>query len=325
MTPVEKLHKQLIQINSTSDNENQIGEFLIDLLKTNGFDVNKNIVDENGFNVIVKYGEPRVYLEAHMDTVSPFLEFKETKTEIFGRGACDTKGCIASMIIAGIQAKNNGLNDFGFIFTVGEENTFRGAKRIIESKIKIPFVIVGEPTSLEIVNSHYGMLTLKLMAKGKTAHSSRPEKGINAIDILLNDLEKIKKIKFNTKTLVNITKINGGTADNIIPDYAEAFVNFRIHPEDKIKYFQKFKKIFPELVIEQKLRKSIKTQIPKELSFIKKVKEVKYMTELSFLKNGVVLGPGNIEYAHSINEKIEKSELNKAVEIYYQIIKNYNL
>jgi acetylornithine deacetylase/succinyl-diaminopimelate desuccinylase-like protein len=67
------------------------------------------------------------------------------------------------------------------------------------------------------------------------------------------------------------------------------------------------------------------TKVPKELSFIKKVKTVKYFTELSYYKKGVVFGPGDIKFAHSEKEMIEKSDLRKAVKIYKRIIENYNL
>lgn len=324
MISVEQLHKKLILIPSLSGDENEVGNFITNLLIDNGFEVKKDIVDNNGFNIIATLGKPKVFLSAHMDTVAPFLDYKETKTEIFGRGACDTKNCIASMLTAGFKAKNDGLNNFGFIFTVGEETDFRGAKKIVKSGIKIPFVVVGEPTSLDIINSHYGILTLKLIAKGKAAHSSQPEKGINAIDILLESLEKIKKIKFHPKTLASLTKISGGVASNIIPNKAEVLICIRNYPDDEKNYFEEFKKLLPNLLIEEELKiDSVITKVPKELAFVKNIRSVKYGTELSLFKNGVVIGPGNIKFAHSEREKIGKKELNKAVEVYYRIIKNF--
>lgn len=325
MNPVEELHKKLILIQSPSNNENEIGNFIFELLKVCDFDVIKNIVDDGGFNIVAKSGKPKIFLAAHMDTVLPFLNYKETKNEVFGRGACDTKGSLASMITAGIKAKGDNLTDFGFIFTVGEEVDFRGVKNIVKSKIDIPFVIVGEPTSLDIINAHHGVLVLKLIAKGKSAHSSKPNEGINAIEIILDGLNKILQFKLHDDTLLNLSRINGGIADNIIPNNAEATLSLRISPDDKTDYLKEIKKILAKIEVKKILEiEGVKTKVPKELSFIKKIRSVRYATELSFFKNGIVLGPGDIKHAHGDNERIFKKELNQAVDVYYKIIKNFN-
>lgn len=325
MKDVNKLLIDLVNIESISGNEAQIGQFIYDLLQKEGFKVEKNIVSRNRFNVIAKVGQPKIYLSAHMDTVQPILSVKETSSVIFGRGACDTKASIASMITAGIESKNQDLTDFGLFFTVGEETDFCGVKNILQSGFKIPFVIIGEPTGLDIVNGHFGILILNLEAGGKAAHSSVPHKGINAIDKLLQALGALSKIKLNQQTIMSIVKINGGVADNIIPETAEAILSFRVDPQDKTDYAKMIQqkvgdlaKVKPGLSLN-----GILVQVPPELKFIKKVRSVRYATELSFLKNGVVVGPGDDSCAHGKDEKIDKKELLKAVEIYQQIIKNY--
>jgi acetylornithine deacetylase len=316
----------LIKINSESGNELEICNFVFNLLKKGGFKVKKIPVNKKGFNIIAKIGKPKVYLSAHLDTVKGFLDIKQTKDKIFGRGSCDTKASVATMIKAAVNCKNQNLKDFGLIFTIGEEDSFQGVKKIIKSKINIPFVIVGEPTSLEIVNGHFGILNLSIIARGKKAHSINPQKGINAIVKLIKAIELIKSVKRNKKTSLNVARIEGGVADNIIPDKAKALISLRIALNDKKNYLKEFKKSLKGLA---KIKKemevsSVSTKIPKELSFIKKNKTARYLTELSFYRKGVVLGPGNIKFAHSDNEQIRKSELKKAVKIYKKIIKNYN-
>lgn len=325
MTEVEQLLKKLILIPSPSGNENGICNFVFKLLEENGFDTKKIQVDDNGFNVIATLGKPKVFLAAHLDTVSPFLDYKETETDIFGRGACDTKGCVAGMLTTALECKKKGFNNFGLIFTVGEETDFRGAKKILESGVEIPFVIVGEPTCLEIVNGHFGILIIKLSAKGKTAHSSQPDKGINAINLLLKTVFSVNLMPVHPESLMSLVQINGGLADNIIPDNAEAIFSFRISPEDKEDYVKKIQSLATEGVCPDKQIEieSVYTDVPEELDFIKGRKVVKYCTELSFFKNGVVLGPGDIGFAHGSEEHISKKELIKSVEIYSDIIKNF--
>lgn len=322
----EDLLKKLILIPSVSGYENTVGKYLFDLLKKYGFDTKKYTVEKDRFNIVAKIGNPKVFLSAHMDTVAPVLEYKETETNIFGRGSCDTKASIATMITAAIDAKKQGIKNFGLIFTVGEESSLDGAKAIMKSKINIPFIVVGEPTSMEIVNKHFGILVIKISAKGKSAHSSRPEKGINAIDILLDAIKRVKEISLYPETLMSLVQIAGGIADNIIPDTANAIFSFRISPNDTNDYpkiFKSFETGNLKVFVLQEVQ-PISCKVPKELSFIKTVRTVKYFTELSFYKNGIVLGPGDIQYAHGKEERIEKNELSKAVKIYIKILKNFS-
>jgi acetylornithine deacetylase len=326
MTPEETLLKELMSIFSYSGNELQIGEYIFNLLFQNGFQPEKLPVSKGRFNIVVKYGKPNIYLSAHMDVVKPMLDYRETKTHIYGRGACDTKASVAAMLTAAINAKNEGLTDFGLIFTVGEEEDLIGAKTVVDSGLDIPFVIVGEPTSLEIVNGHFGIIIIKVTAHGKAAHSSRPEKGINAIDMLLSVVKKIKTIPIFPETLISLVQINGGTADNIIPDEANAVFSFRISPKDTTNYVEKFKLLADKNInVDATLQiDAVYCDVPKELSFIETRRTVKYLTELSFFKNGVVIGPGDIQYAHGPDEQLPREELSKAVKIYQQILKNFS-
>lgn len=325
MTLEESLLKELISIPSFSGNELQIGDFIFNLLSQHGFQPEKLTVSKDRFNIVVKYGKPSVYLSAHMDVVKPMLDYRETETHIYGRGSCDTKASVAAMLTAAINAKNKGLTNFGLIFTVGEEDDLIGAKTVVKSDLNIPFVIVGEPTSLEIVNGHFGILIIKVSARGKAAHSSRPEKGINAIDILLSAIEKFKTIPIFPESLMSLVQINGGIADNIIPSEANAIFSFRISPNDTTNYLEKFKS-FSVKDIEIEILQQVDPvycDVPNELLFIETRRTVKYLTELSFFKKGVVIGPGDIQYAHGPDEQLPREELSKAVEIYEQILKNY--
>jgi len=328
MISVEELLKNLITIPSISGDEINVGDYIFDLLQKQNFQVKKQFVDQNRFNLIASFGNPKIYFSAHMDTVAPFIDFNGDKNYIYGRGSCDTKSSIASMIIAAIRAKNNGFNNFGLIFTVGEETNFDGIKSLIKSNINIPFIVVGEPTLCDLVNGHYGILNIKLTSQGKAAHTSQPQKGVNAIDLLIDSIKKIKSISIHPKTPISLVKIEGGSADNIVPQNANAIFGLRPSPNDLNNYYDLFKSKLSQdknIKIEAIINvPPVHFNVPKELLFLGKGQTVKYFTELSFCSNGVVLGPGDIQFAHGSDEKINKSELSKAVDIYYQILKNYS-
>jgi len=326
MISVESLLKDLINFPSISGSEDAIANYILGLLKQNNFKVQKNWVDKKRFNIIAQVGTPKIYLSAHMDTVSPFIKFSEDKKYIYGRGSCDTKASVASMIVAGINSKNNGINNFGLIFTNGEETNFDGIKSLIKSKMEIPFIVIGEPTSCCPINGHFGILNIKITSHGKAAHTSNPQNGVNAIDLLIKAVEKINKVPVHPETPISLVQIDGGVADNIIPETANAIFGLRPSPNDKNNY----QKIFNSAINQKNVKTEvlinvppINFSIPKELDFLGQGQTVKYFTELSFCNNGIVLGPGDIKYAHGPDEKILKSELSKAVDIYVQILKKY--
>ncbi len=324
---VNKLLKELINISSETGSEAKISEYLFNYLKKRAFNITRFPVQKGRVNILSQVGKPKIILQAHVDVVPPHIRASEDEKYIYGRGACDTKGSVASMIIAAQNALKSGITDFGLLFTVGEEIDFIGAKKAQALIEKLnAFIIVGEPTLLKPVVAHYGVLVISLSCYGKAAHSSQPSRGENAIDRLIALLNgPIKKLNIHQDTLMSLVKINGGIAENIIPDKAEAVLSFRIAPTDENDYHQQIKNLVGVHAMVQEIRKlpPICSKVPKSLKFLGKGKTVKYGTELTFFKNGLVLGPGNIMDAHTPNEKISKNELNTAVNIYSKILKLY--
>src|SRR5581483_4123946 len=102
-----QLTRALIDIETITENEERIGDFLFDRLselaaRCNG-QVERMRVADKRFNVLATFGDPVVTLSTHMDTVPPFFASSEDDEFIHGRGACDTKGIIAAMIMAATQ------------------------------------------------------------------------------------------------------------------------------------------------------------------------------------------------------------------------------
>ena len=120
---VFQLTRRLIDVESITPNEREIGNVLADYmsdLAARGNGVFERMPVEPGRdNVFVRFGEPRVVLSTHMDTVPPFLPSREDDNDIWGRGACDTKGIIASMLGAAEELIAAGTRNFGLLFVGG--------------------------------------------------------------------------------------------------------------------------------------------------------------------------------------------------------------
>src|SRR5215469_10044338 len=126
------LTRALIDIESITTNEERVGswlsEYLSPLAARYGGYVERIEVEPHRFNVFAQWGDtPMVTLSTHMDTVPPFVPAREDAEHIWGRGACDTKGIIASMITASAALLENGQRNFGLLFVVGEERNSAGA------------------------------------------------------------------------------------------------------------------------------------------------------------------------------------------------------
>ena len=310
-----ELTKELLKIPSPSGEEKEIGNYLVNRLKTN-FEVTTQKVDNN-FNIFAIKGNPKLVLQTHIDTVPKQLELKEDVGFVYGRGACDTKGIIACMVLAAEEAVKVGKTYFGLVFTVCEETNFAGIKQAV-TQLDPELVIVGEPTDFKVVYGQKGIFSFKIECKGKSAHSAMPEKGDSAIIKLLDELDRIRKIKLPEnelgKTTLNIGTIKGGTVNNVIPDYAEADISVRTTVSaEEIKELLGIKEavsLDPTIITDQELLD--------KFSYDKIT--VPYFTEMYFWKKAIVFGPGKIEFAHSDDEKISKTDLERGKEEYLQII-----
>jgi len=327
----EDLLLELIKIPSLSGNEAQIGDFIINRLKGK-FKIQKQNLGVN-FNILASVGQPKILLSSHLDVVPGNPEIKKDSEFIHGRGACDTKSQVAAGILAAEKALENGLTNFGILFTVEEETDFTGAKKvgeIIPDSVKL--IIIGEPSNLDIISGQKGLLTIKASCKGKSAHGSMPEQGINAIEKLIDNLQKLKKIKFpKSKVLgentINIGKISGGTKVNIVPDYAEAEIDIRASIPPAVI----LEKIKQELNIDIEIINFYEPIFSKQAKKIAKklnlnTRTVSYFTEAAFLNKKaetIVLGAGDIKDAHSEQEKVKISDFKKLIDIYYKLIRIY--
>jgi len=285
-------------------------------------------VEDRRFNVLATFGEPRVTLSTHQDTVPPFIPSREDDNYIWGRGACDVKGIIASMLLAAEALLEQGVRGIALLFVVGEERNSAGAYEAARHPRGSRFLINGEPTSNRLALGSKGALRYEISASGRMAHSAYPELGESAIEKLLDALAAVRKIalpedKILGPSTLNIGTIGGGRAPNVIPDAAKAEVMIRLVSD-------------PASTREAVVAACGKLAEAKEILCIPAIHleavpgiettVVAYTTDIPAFGGQwgkpLLLGPGTIHVAHTSQERVPKRELIEAVSLYQHIVRN---
>ena len=310
-------------------------------------------------------GKKPIILSGHTDVVpvskgwssDPFTAtIKGNK--LFGRGSCDMKGFIAcTLAYAKIFKENNLDRDIHFCYTFDEETACIGAPLLIKElkkrNIKNGICIIGEPTNMKIIEAHKGMNEYTIHFGGLAGHSSKPHKGVNAIEYAsryVNKLLDIRKelIKRAPKDCIfdpphstlSIGGISGGIAHNVIADKCKVewetrpvnksdadFVTNEIDKFVNEKLLPNMKKIFPESFIKkeiigevigfEKLDESEACEFVTSITGDNSREVVSFGTEAGLFQeigiSTVVCGPGSIEQAHKIDEYIELNEIKKCL------------
>ncbi len=217
-------------------------------------------------------GGPTIVFDAHTDTVpasdwadrafSPRIE----AGRLYGRGTCDTKGSLAAMMVALAAAAQNGEQlphsvvllasadeEYGrtgvraFLDSVGPASSRSPIHRLearatTEARPTIDYAVVGEPTCCRPVIACKGAARCDMVVPGKSAHTSTPRRGINAIArmaSLVRVLEEYERTVLARKThplvdaaTVTPAMVRGGTATNVVPDSCRVSVDLRTMPDE---------------------------------------------------------------------------------------------
>ena len=331
MINIFELTRALVDIESVTENEHEIGnylfQFLSGLAERYGGQVERMTVENNRFNVFAQWGEPIVTMSTHMDTVPPFFRSREDDEFIWGRGACDTKGIIATMIESAEALLENGVRNFGLLFVVGEERNSAGALAASKEPRGSRFLINGEPTENKLALGSKGALRYQITARGRMAHSAYPHLGESAIEKLLDVLESIRRIELPEdptlgKSTLNIGTITGGRAPNVIPDYArsELFVRLVGDPASTriaIDRAAEGKAEVAEVLYMPALRLGALDGMETTV--------VAFTTDIPAFGDAwgkpYLIGPGTIHVAHTVEERVPKWQLLEAVNIYQNMVR----
>ena len=179
-------------------------------------------------------------------TGDPF-RLTERDGKLFGRGACDAKGPIVAMAEAGPPARRRSATSWRgtlIMMFVADEEINGGGSRVLARQQPTPdWIVIGEPTNNAVFAAHKGCLRPLIRAKGKAAHSGRPELGVNAI-LAASRLtsifdERDRELRALSHPLVghaslSVTRIVGGIGDNVIPESCEMVLDRRLLPGESL-------------------------------------------------------------------------------------------
>jgi acetylornithine deacetylase len=311
-----------------------------------------------------------IALAGHTDVVpvsgqswqtDPF-ELSETDGHFFGRGTSDMKGFIALALVAASSIVSGKMKrPLILIFTYDEEVGCYGAQALQDELSglgdKPRFVLIGEPTGMQLVTAHKGIQNITTRVHGKPAHSSRPDLGASAIGFAARFVAGIEDVlpqeadaAFDPPTATfNIGTIRGGEAVNIIPEWCELRWEFRHLPSQDPATIHKglarliddLRATMPGITAETRvvagvpgLEAGANRDIVSELRrFIQPpepvVTAVPFVTEGGLFQQAgipaVICGPGQLEQAHQPDERVSVKALNDYGRFLTQVVADSTL
>lgn len=341
--------------------EKNAADFLMSVAARAGLEVEFQSVLPGRANVIARL-LPRgkikqtVLLAPHLDTVnaedSQFIPlFKNGR--LYGRGACDTKGSVAAMLMALCElarAKSRPREtEIVFAGLIDEEQAQAGSRALAGSGFKADLAIVGEPTRLQVVTAHKGSLWLELAAHGRAAHGATPQLGKNAVHEMARIVDALetayaaqlrrRKHQLLGTATVNVGTICGGTQPNIVPDGCSIQIDRRTLPGETEAGVHRE---IAALLRARKLTAQISTRklgpapaletnpkLPLVQSFLQSVGQTKpvgvdYFCDAAVLSAAgipsVVFGPGDIAQAHTAEEWISLTSLERGKNLLFRFL-----
>jgi len=325
---VFELVRALVEMESISGNEKGVALWLRDYLTRLGYRVALPEAAPDRFNVLAQTDStPELVFSSHIDTVPPFLPFREDQDCFYGRGTCDAKGIVAAQIAAAERLRHAGEARLGLLFVVGEERNSSGALYANHHPIGSRFLINGEPTDNRLAVGTKGSLRAMIHTRGKAAHSAYPEAGESAVLKLLDILQDLRHSPLPQdpvlgETTCNIGVISGGTRANIIPDAANAEVMFR-----SAKPLAEVKSLLQNTVAGRGAIEVL-MEVPVQLMNVVDGFETcvaSFATDVPLLSawgKPFLLGPGSILDAHTEHEKLAKKELLAGIDLYVELARH---
>ena len=349
-----------------SPGEGPLGSRIADILQRMGAEVEAQTVvggRENVLGTLEGDLDAVVVLEAHLDTVP--LPIVPTPVgvqngRLWGRGSCDTKASIASMLVAmqKIASMVGPRPTVIFAGVADEEFIMRGAERLAQRIPDADAIIIGEPTSLRAVRAHNGCVRFDIRVQGRTAHSSRATLGRNAIldaselVVMLNDrLGRMLESTPHPLTgpgLLTATMIDGGVAPNVVPDSCTIRFDRRLVPGETVAAaLAQVDDILLDAYEESGLSATRTDpwlelppmEMPDEHPLVQAALQVcrhgeptptamgvPYCTDANVLTGranlpSIVIGPGSIDQAHAPDEWVDVQQIRDAVDTYVDLVR----
>ncbi|WP_299028592.1 acetylornithine deacetylase [uncultured Sulfitobacter sp.] len=303
---------------------------------------------------IVLSGHSDVVPVADQDWTTDPFKMVEREGRLFGRGTCDMKGFIAATIAMAPQyadvVRDRPLH---LAFTYDEETGCIGASHLAQAlvarSLKPALAIIGEPTSMQIVEGHKGCFEYTTRFEGLAGHGSAPDLGVNAVEFAVRYVSRLLALRDDLKTrappnsrfdppwsTVNLGALNGGQVHNVIP--SKARVDWEMRPvqasdaayvKDTLQTYCEsvllpaMRAVYPDAAIETEVIAEVAGLVPadenearrivSELTGANDAQLVSFGTEAGIFQSlgmdVVVCGPGSIEQAHKADEFLSVDQL----------------
>ena len=345
--------------------EARVAAFIAGWLKAEGIQTEIDEALPGRPNVVARLagaaGAPRMIWEGHTDTVQvegmevPFSPRIEG-SRLHGRGAVDDKGCLAMFMLAMRAVKRRGARcDLTFVAAIDEEVTFKGVQHHIRNHGPYDLGIAGEPTSLAVVSACKGVIRFVIEVKGRSAHSAKPEEGINALMIGSTLIAHLSDYMVSTershpmlgRRTLTCTMMQAGEGPNTVPPRAAMTFDFRTLPdqtgdeawaeiEGVVRAFATTKGQGAEIVMHPSFIDSVSMEVPHSSAIVRELAAVvgefgypsgaigvPYGSDASKLTRAgtpcVIFGPGRIEQAHAIDEYVDMDEVVRGAEMLVEL------
>ncbi len=338
---VVALTRDLVRIPSVSGQEAACVSMLRERLRGHGPAV-------SGRNLFAVRGEgPRtLLLNSHTDTVPSSPDWKAdphaatlADGKITGLGANDAKGPLAALACAFVTARLPRGARLVLAATCDEETGGQGLGVLRPELPEIHAAIIGEPTFLQVCSCQRGLLRLRLRAKGKRAHASRPWQGENAIEKAARDIARIAALELPRHPLLGpstaqVTVIQGGVRTNVVPPECTMELDARTVPalDNRALHALLARTLESEIELMSERFHPVETSrdepiVQAALAAAGGGEPVAFggVSDLFHVRDvpGVILGPGRSEQSHAADEWVEVEQLERGVETYRGTIERY--
>lgn len=355
LTPLDD-HSNQALINRLAQWLTDLG-FAVQLLPVAGSRNKVNLLAQRG------HGDGGLLLSGHTDTVPCDLTrwnsdpwtLTEADNRFYGLGVIDMKGFFAFVIDTLRTLDLRQLQKPLYILaTADEETTMSGARAFSATTTAKPdFVVIGEPTSLRPINMNKGYIADCIRISGRSGHSSDPDAGLNAIEVMQQVLTALLSLRDTLKSqyqnarfeipypTMNLGHIHGGDAVNRICPACELQLDIRplpgMAPEDLeallAAALAPIRERYPDAIEIESLFPPVPgfatdvnsplVQLAEKLTG-ETARAVNYATEAPFLQQlgaqTIVLGPGSIAQAHRPNEYLETRMIQPTLTLLEQLI-----
>lgn len=363
-----KILADLTAIDTTNPpgNERTAAVYLADLLSPHGFHCEIQELGDNRANLIASLGDdtgPVLTMNGHLDVVpasgrwqtNPFTAVTRGD-RIYGRGTADMKGGIAAMCEAAIRFAAGGGPEQGclrLLFVADEECSNLGCENYLKQYGNDNYVVIGEPTDLQVAVAHRGVCRDYIDLLGNARHAALPEDGSSSIERTAEAILAIREMNRQLQThrhevlpppSIAVTMLKAYEKDNVVPAQSRMLLDFRILPgmtkQDVHVFLEQgfrangvaFYKLcehfympggelsindpFTRICLEERTRLLGETSQP--LAFDASGEQC------FFVQNGAAAlycGPGSISQAHTVDEYTSRSQVIQAAALYEQIMK----